>query len=140
MASTPPFIPEWDPEAEQNAWHISPEQVGHMEDYMAGHISADECAVSLTKPVQAAASQDAQTMDDAVYAINSFINSSAWINLHHQPQMLLLIKAIQKLPLVEVPTPKLDEDGGPISLGDENEKVWEDMPGFGHLWGDSLRG
>lgn len=136
----PPFIPAWDPEAESRACCISSEQVGHVEEYMAGHISVDECAVLLTKPVQAAASRDAQTMEDAVYAIHAFINSSARTNLHYQPQMLLLIKAIQKLPLVEVPTPKLDEDGEAISLGDENQKVWEDMSGFGHFWGDMLRG
>ncbi|KAI6088355.1 hypothetical protein F4821DRAFT_234377 [Hypoxylon rubiginosum] len=139
MASMPPFIPAWDPEAESRACCISSEQVGHVEEYMAGHISVDECAVLLTKPVQAAASRDAQTMEDAVYAIHAFINSSARTNLHYQPQMLLLIKAIQKLPLVEVPTPKLDEDGEAISLGDENQKVWEDMSGFGHFWGDMLR-
>ncbi|KAI2631822.1 hypothetical protein GGR54DRAFT_581129 [Hypoxylon sp. NC1633] len=139
MASTQPFIPAWDPEAEPGACRVSSEQVGHMEDFMAGNTGADECAMLLTKPVREAASQDAETMDDAVFAINSFINSSASTNPDYQPQMLLLIKAIQKLPLVEVPTPKLDEDGGPISLGDENERVWEDMPGFGHLWGDKLR-
>jgi hypothetical protein len=111
-----------------------------MEAYMEGHISADTCAASLTKSVEAAAAQGAETMEDAVFAISSFIHGSALRNFHYQPQMLALVKAIQSLPPVKVPTPTVDEDSGPISLGGEGSKLWEDMPSFGHDFGDIMRG
>ncbi len=112
-----------------------------MEDYIAGRINVDDCAASMSKPiVTAATARNPQTMEDAVFAVNSFINTSAVENLQDQPQILALVKAIQKLPPLEVPHPKVDEDGAAISLGDEGQRLWEDMPGFGHLWGDSLRG
>ncbi|KAI0134572.1 hypothetical protein BJ170DRAFT_205331 [Xylariales sp. AK1849] len=139
MASTPSFVLPWEPESESSACRVSAEQVGHIQNYIAGRINADDCAASLTKPVEVAATQGAEAMEDAVFAIHSFINSSALRNLHYQPQLLSLVLAIQKLPSLEVPTPKIDEDGEPISLGDEGSRLWEDVPGFGHQWGDNLR-
>ncbi|KAI3322250.1 hypothetical protein HD806DRAFT_501498 [Xylariaceae sp. AK1471] len=139
MPSVTPFIPAWDAYAEPNPCRISANQVRLMEAYIEGRISANTCAASLTKPVEDASAQGAEIMNDAVFAINSFIHGSAPRNFLYQPQILALVKAIQSLPPVKVPTPKVDEDGGPISLGDEGNKLWEDMPSFGHDFGDIMR-
>lgn len=108
-----------------------------MEDCMSDQINADECAARLTLPLR---ELDAESMSDAVFAINTFINHSAASNLPYQAQMLSLVRAVQRLPALEVPEPKEDEDGGHISLGDEGKKLRADMPGLGDTWGDDLMG
>jgi hypothetical protein len=137
--ATPQFTIPWDPEIE---FGPGPKQLKDVEEYMAGHIDVEACAASLTEPVRAATSQPdgADTMNQLVHNIFSFINSSAIDNADFQPQLLALVAAIQQLPELEVPAPKVDIDGDAITLGDKGERLWEDMPGFGHGFGDDLRG
>lgn len=137
MSGRAPFIPAWDPEAEPASYLISAKQVNDVRAYMADEINADDCAARLTEPVHGVS---AEAMSDAVFAINTFINHSAVLNLSYQPELLSLVQAVQRLPALEVPEPKEDEDGGHISLGDEGQRLWADMPGLGHAWGDDLMG
>ena len=137
--ATPHFVVRWDPGIE---FGPGPKQIKDVEEYMAGHIDVEACAASLTEPVRAATSQPdgADIMNQLVHNLFSFINSSAIDNIDFQPQLLALVTAIQRLPALEVPAPKVDTDGDTISLGDKGERLWEDMPGFGHGFGDDLRG
>ena len=112
------------------AAEINPEEVQALKSFMNDIITVKEAAERLTKRTSTAA--NLLDVNDSLFALWIFIANVAIDLPLSQPRIVELLRAIQKLPDVDLPG---GEGADYISLN--QGELWKELPSWGNTWADT---